>query len=161
MNKSTLAKLNNVLKGLELSKEQKQMLVEVFDEIGSNSNGGSGSGGGESGTIYVNMITYYEQEPIIKIDDYEIAMSECTIIQESNSTVIKIYNTELYNRLRCAYDAKYKVFVTEYQEVLEFNLVRPLSYTYAAIFGYVDHIPDYISIKLILEDVTLEFRICS
>lgn len=42
MKTKTLNKLNNVLKGLELSKEQKQMLVEVFDEIGSDSATGGG-----------------------------------------------------------------------------------------------------------------------
>lgn len=39
MKEQTLNKLNNVLKGLILSKEQKQQLVEVFDEVSSSGGG--------------------------------------------------------------------------------------------------------------------------
>jgi hypothetical protein len=146
MKTKTLNKLNNVLKGLELSKEQKQILVEVFDEISSN------SGGGQSNTVYVNMISEYEKPPILKIGDFEISISDANYeTDEEGYTTLKLYNKRLYKYLKEAYDAKWNVVVTDYTEVLEYALVRPRSTTYTTTFGYIGDTTDYFYIKILLD----------
>ena len=143
MNKQLTAKLQYALDGLSLSKEQKQALIDVFAEIGNNS-----GGSGQSDTVYVDLISEYEKPPIIKINNYEIQQSEFTIVSDEDTGDIKIeiHNEELYHQLKFWYYTKCKFVLTEYNETLDFNLVRPGSNTYPTLFGYYDGIKPYFSI---------------
>lgn len=87
MKTKTLNKLNNVLKGLELSKEQKQMLVEVFDEIGSDSATGGGS-----------EFKYVDINPDTGIVTFNGVQYECDIRIDGDD-YITIKNTKLFNDL--------------------------------------------------------------
>ena len=86
MKTKTLNKLNNVLKGLELSKEQKQMLVEVFDEIGSDSATGGGS-----------EFKYVDINPDTGIVTFNGVQYQCDIVDKSPT--FEIINEQLYNEL--------------------------------------------------------------
>ena len=149
MNKHINAKLQYALDGLSLSKEQKQALIDVFAEIGNNS-----GGSGQSDTVYVDLISEYEKAPIIKINDYEIQQSEFTIVpdEDTGNVNIEIHNEELYHQLKFYYYTKCKFVITEYIENLEFNLVRPRSYTYPTIFGYYNDMKPYFSIRYKLDE---------
>lgn len=149
MNKQLNAKLQYALDGLSLSKEQKQALIDVFAEIGNNSGGDSG---GQSDTVYVELISEYEKPPIVKINDYEITESDYVIDANEGIVNIKIHNEKLYNYLKLCYYEKCKFVITEYTENLEFNLVRPRSYTYPTLFGYHDDIHPYFSIGYKLDE---------
>lgn len=148
MNKQLNAKLQYALDGLSLAKEQKQALMDVFAEIGNN------SGSRQSDTVYVDLISEYEKAPIIKINDYEIQQSEFTIVpdEDTGNVNIEIHNEELYHQLKFWYYTKCKFVITEYIENLEFNLVRPISYTYPTVFGYYDDINAYFSIGYKLDE---------
>lgn len=90
MKEQTLNKLNNVLKGLVLSKEQKQQLVEVFDEV-SSSGGGSGIKQ-TSVDIYCDDDTY--QPSYIMYDNKRV-----DILAENEGgfgTVFRIRDTDFY-----------------------------------------------------------------
>ena len=141
MNKQLNAKLQYTLDGLSLSKEQKQALIDVFAEIG-NTSGGSG----QSDTVYVELISEYEKPLIVKINDYEITESDYIIDTNEGVVNLKIHNEKLYNYLKLCYYEKCKFVITEYIEDLEFNLVRPRSYTYPTLFGYYDDIHPYFTI---------------
>ena len=158
MDKKLLDKLN----GFNLSMQQKKQLVELIQEAGggSNSNSGGGSSGGESCIINVNIITKYEQEPIIKIGTFEIPMSEFERSSDNFGTELKIYNSQLYRYLKDGYQENCKIVITTYTENLEYNLVRPSSYVYPATFGYTGYIPNYFEISMLLGAEFITIKVC-
>lgn len=133
MKTKTFNKLNNVLKGLELSKEQKQMLVEVFDEIGNNSGDASG---GSSNVLYIDSISEWTKEPILKVEDIVITMSNMSYeTDEDGLTVSRIVNKQLYDTLLHYYNLGYTFMIRDITEVLERNLVRRSQVTIPCTFG--------------------------
>lgn len=133
MKTKTLNKLNNVLKGLELSKEQKQMLVEVFDEIGNNSGDASG---GSSNVLYIDLVQEYEQPMILKVGDIEITDNEMTEEPYGDTAIFKyIINEKLYYTLLDYYALGYNFIVKYMFSYIDYNGIRRTYYTIPCTFG--------------------------
>ena len=102
MKKETKNKLDNVLKGLILSKEQKQQLIDVFEDVSESGNGG-GITEDSIGILYIEPKS--ETKVLIGNPQFEEAFEADIEINEAlEMLIITIHNENLYNYLSDKYN---------------------------------------------------------